>query len=97
MKDILIGGHRILTTDDIADAVLSYARVLIERRTADIVEFPSIHDGSPTLCSLLLGGAGLMAVVDAPVALAAPVGGADLALDEITRRAAALRGAEVLR
>ena len=90
MKDILIGGHRILTTDDIADAVLSYARVLIERRTADIVEFPSIHDGSPTLCSLLLGGTGLMAVVDAPVALAAPVGGADLALDEITRRADAI-------
>ena len=25
MKDILIEGHRILTTDDIADAVLAYA------------------------------------------------------------------------
>ena len=56
MKDILIEGHRILTTDDIADAVLAYARVLLERGTADIVEFPSIHDGSPTLCSLLIGG-----------------------------------------
>ena len=32
-----------------------------------------------------------MAVVDAPVALSAPVGGADLALDEIMRRAEALR------
>ncbi|MBG0718807.1 hypothetical protein G3N18_12175 [Microbacterium sp. 2C] len=91
MKDILIEGHRILTTDDIADAVLAYARVLLEHGTADIVEFPSIHDGSPTLCSLLIGGSGVMAVVDAPVALSAPVGGADLALDEIMRRAEALR------
>ena len=91
MKDILIEGHRILTTDDIADAVLAYARVLLERGTADIVEFPSIHDGSPTLCSLLIGGSGVMAVVDAPVALSAPVGGADLALDEIMRRSEALR------
>ena len=87
MKDILIEGHRILTTDDIADAVLAYARVLLERGTADIVEFPSIHDGSPTLCSLLIGGSGVMAVG----ALSAPVGGADLALDEIMRRAEALR------
>ena len=34
--------------------------MLLERGTADIVEFPSIHDGNPTLCSLLLGGSGLM-------------------------------------
>ena len=29
MKDILIGGHRILTTDDIADAVLSLSLIHI--------------------------------------------------------------------
>ena len=91
MKDILIEGHRILTTDDIADAVLSYALALRDRGGNDIVEFPSIHDGNPTLCSLLLGGSGAMAVVDAPLALSAPVGGAELAYDEITRRAEALR------
>jgi hypothetical protein len=91
MKDILIEGHRILTTDDIADAVLSYARALIERGGTDIVEFPSFHEGSPTLCSLLLGGCSMMAVVDAPMALSAPVGGAELARDEINRRTNALR------
>ena len=91
MKDILIEGHRILTTDDIADAVLSYARVLLERGSVDIVEFPSIHDGNHTVCYLLLGGLGFLAVVDAPVALSAPVSGADRARDEITRRAHALR------
>ncbi|WP_431802692.1 hypothetical protein [Microbacterium sp. bgisy203] len=91
MKDILIEGHRILTTDEIADAVLSYARALRERGGTDIVEFPSFHEGNAALCSLLLGGSGIMAVVDAPLELAAPVGGADLALDEITRRVDALR------
>ena len=53
MKDILIEGHRILTTDDIADAVLSYARALLERGGTDIVEFPSFHEGNPTLCAPL--------------------------------------------
>lgn len=91
MKDILIEGHRILTTDDIADAVISYARALLERGGTDIVEFPSFHEGNPTLCSLLLGGSGTLAVVDAPLAMASPVGGADLAYDEITRRTNALR------
>ncbi|WP_336630737.1 MULTISPECIES: hypothetical protein [unclassified Microbacterium] len=91
MKDILIEGHRILTTDEVADAVLTYARALLQHGSTDIVEFPSIHDGNPTLCSLLIGGSGLMAVVDAPMDLPAPVGGADLARDEITRRAEALR------
>lgn len=91
MKDILIEGHRILTTDAIADAVLAYARALRERGGTDIIEFPSIHDGNATLCSLLLGGSGMLAVVDAPLALSTPVGGADLALDEITRRVNALR------
>ena len=71
--------------------MVDYARVLQDHGRVDVVHFPSIHDGNPTLCSLLLGGSGLMAVVDAPLALSAPVGGADLAYDEITRRAEALR------
>ncbi len=91
MKDILIEGHRILTTDDIADAVLAYARALLTRGETDIIEFPSFHEGVPTLCSLLIGCSAVMAVVDAPMALSAPVGGADLAYDEITRRTNALR------
>lgn len=91
MKDILIEGHRILTTDEVADAVLAYARALLQHGRTDIVEFPSIHDGNPTLCALLIGGSGLIAVVEAPVALSSPVSGADRACDEITRRAEALR------
>lgn len=91
MKDILIEGHRILTTDEVADAVLNYARLLLEHNRTDIVEFPSIHDGSLTQCSILLGGAGAIAVIEASVALPPQVLGADRAHAEIARRADALR------
>ena len=41
--------------------------------------------------AILCGDLREATVVDAPLALSAPVGGADLAYDEITRRAEALR------
>ncbi len=91
MKDILIDGHRILTTDQIADAVLEYAHLLMERHQTDIVEFPSLYDGTLTQCSILLGGAGPLAVLDAVMDLPVAVDGADDACAEITRRADALR------
>ena len=90
MKDILIDGHRILTTDEVADAVIDYARVLNDHGRSDVVHFPSIHDGELSRCSVLLGG-GLLAVVEAPVAISATVLGADRACEEIVRRADALR------
>ena len=55
MKDILIDGHRILTTDEVADAVIDYARVLQDHGRSDVVHFPSIHDGELSRCSMLLG------------------------------------------
>ncbi|MGB4780084.1 hypothetical protein [Microbacterium sp.] len=90
MKDILIEGHRILTTDEVADAVIDYARVLHDRGSSDIVEFPSIHDGQLSRCSVLLGS-GPLAVIEAPVEIPAAVLGADRACAEIVRRADALR------
>lgn len=91
MKDILIDGHRILTTDEIADAVLSYARLLLERQETDIVDFPSLYDGTLSQCSVLLGGAGPLAVVDVVMDLPVVVHGAERACAEIMRRADALR------
>jgi hypothetical protein len=90
MKDILVDGHRILTSDEVADAVIDYALILAERGGADVVEFPSIHNGAQTRCALLLGG-GAIAVVEAPRELAAVLGGAERASAEIVRRADALR------
>ena len=90
MKDILIEGHRILTTDDVADAVLVYAQRLMEVGATDIVEFPSIDDGALSVCRMLLGTGIPVAVLDATTSLASDVRGADLAYEEISRRAAAL-------
>lgn len=91
MKDILIEGHRILTTDEIAAAVLDYAQSLLERGATDVVDFPGIHDGDCKQCSLLLGAATNLVLVDAPLEVSTRLGGAERASAEITRRADALR------
>jgi len=89
MKDILIEGHRILTTDAVADAVLSYAKRLLETGSTDIVEFPSIHDGAPSVCRMLLGSGIPLATLEATTALPVVIDGADRACAEIERRTAA--------
>lgn len=86
MKDILIEGHRILTTDDVAEAVLTYAQRLMESGATDIVEFPSIDAGAPSRCRMLLGNGMPLATLEATTALASDIDGADLACAEITRR-----------
>ena len=90
MKDILIDGNRILTTDAIADAVIAYAQLLLAHGQTDVVEFPSFHDGMRASCAILLGGAGTIAVIDAPMSLPDASVGSEGACEEITRRADAL-------
>lgn len=90
MKDILIEGHRILTTDDVADAVLVYAQRLMQNCSTDIVEFPSINDGAPSLCRMVLGNGMPLATLEATTALASDVDGADAACAEILRRTRSL-------
>jgi len=90
MKDILIDGHRLLTTDEIADAVIAYARALTETDDSDVVEFPTVYDGELSHCSLLLTGGTPVAVLEA-AALTPALPGADIALAEIERRVAARR------
>lgn len=90
MKDILIEGHRLLTTDGIADAVISYAQLLHAHSRSDVVDFPALHEGELSHCSLLLTPVTAVAVVDADV-LPSTLPGADGARDEIARRADALR------
>ncbi len=90
MKDILIEGHRILTTDALADAVLAYAQRLLETGSTDIVVFPSIHEGALSECRMLLGAGIPLATLQATTALASDVPGADAACIEIAHRTAAL-------
>ncbi len=91
MKDILIDGQRLLTTDAVADAVIDYARVLHTAGEFDVVDFPGIHDGEPSMCSLLLGTAGSLVVVDAQMDLTVALPDSDVACAEIARRADAMR------
>jgi hypothetical protein len=91
MKDILIDGHRFLTSDDVADAVMDYARLLHLTGGTDVVEFAGIHEGEVSRCALLLGCSGSLAVVDAGVGLPSTLSGADTDYAEIARRADALR------
>jgi len=90
VKDILIEGHRILTTDDVAEAVLVYAQRLAQTGSTDIVEFPSIDDGALSVCRMLLGSGIPVAVLDAATALTSDVLGAERACAEISRRIATL-------
>jgi len=91
MKDILIDGHRLLTTDAIADAVLDYASLLHRDGRTDVVDFPSIHDGELSRCSLLLGTCGAVAVVEAGGLPSSSLPEADQAREEIARRADRIR------
>jgi|GEM_PF-1999594 len=91
MKDILVEGHRLLTTDEIADAVIAYALALHERGDTDIVEFPIVHDGELSQCALLLGPHAAVVVLQADALLSPALPGADRACAEIERRTLALR------
>jgi len=90
MKDILIAGHRILTTDEVADAVIGYARKLVSTGRTDVVKFPTVYDGESAQCALLLGS-GSLAVVEAGVVMSPSFADAGDACAEIDRRADALR------
>lgn len=94
MKDLLISGSRLLTTDGVADAVLHYAQVLAQYGRADIVHFPALVDGVSATSWLTLGpGSGgtlaAVSVADSPIA---SLDGASEAMAEIQRRTDALGG-----
>jgi hypothetical protein len=69
MRRISTGIEQLLTTDDIAEAVLTYAGVLARANTADTIDIPILlHDGSVDRARLLLGPASQLTIVpdDAP-------------------------------
>ncbi|GAA1860563.1 hypothetical protein GCM10009796_23610 [Microbacterium koreense] len=90
MKDVVIHGTRLLTTDEVADSLLDYARVLNEFHRADTVRFPAVVDGSPRDTALALGAHAPLVVIDAPEALPVRLRGAGEAAMDIRRRTAIL-------
>jgi hypothetical protein len=75
VKDIFFAGHRVLTSDEIADAVIQYAAALVSAAGADVVTFPAFNDGEPVECSLLIGCGAQIAVMTAPAAYPGHPGG----------------------
>lgn len=64
MRRIHYAEDSIVTGDEIADAVIEYARMLAVTSTADTVELPTLHDDSVRPVRLLLGPASQMLVTE---------------------------------
>ncbi|MEU1970969.1 hypothetical protein ABZ477_04900 [Microbacterium sp. NPDC019599] len=90
MKQIVILGARIETSDDIADAVLELACALAERGRMEIVEFPCLYDSGPSMASVLLGKPYQIATVRIPGSTPGNLDGSAHLLEELRRRTAEL-------
>ncbi|ROP63451.1 hypothetical protein [Curtobacterium sp. ZW137] len=66
MKHIKYDGSIILTSDDVADAVIEYAAALAGGDRADTVAVPAVaHDGTMTTTKILIGPASEVVIEDA--------------------------------
>lgn len=89
---MIYGENKVMTGDEIAEAVLAYAAALGESGTTDIVEIPaSDADGVGTVAEVLLGPASQVMVEPAPDDELEP-DDTDL-VNELQRRTAAVGGA----
>jgi hypothetical protein len=90
MKVISYAEEHIVTTDEIANEVLAYARELGRRNSADTVDIPAVYaDGHVGEAHLLIGPSSQITVLESPpLAVEVPD---DRFLREIRRRAALIR------
>jgi hypothetical protein len=94
VRDFLVNGARVLTTDDVADAVLEYAGALAGSGKAAVVRFPAVVEGQTGLTWMTVGaGAPVLAVqfdTEVPISLE----GSEFAAHDIRRRTAHLAASE---
>lgn len=84
MKRIFHPGGSVVTGSDLADAVLSYAEALSNRRQVDVVDIPVIGDGDlPGRAQFLIGSASQLVSVTAE---AAEIELVELGTTELLRR-----------
>ena len=91
MREILVAGRALLTTDALARQLLLYARELSESGRSDVVDIPVGVDGAATTCALLIGGSTPLAAVALPGSEDGVLPGEDEALFELQRRSDDLR------
>jgi hypothetical protein len=65
MKNIRYDGSTILTSDDVADAVIEYAEALSSGGRSDTIEVPAIApDGTMTTTKILIGPSSELVIED---------------------------------
>ena len=92
MFDIFVTGARLATSDDVAEALLEYVRVLADQGRTELVSFPALLDGQPAQAWLTLGAGMPLAAVRSEPQLPLSLEGEELAAWSIRRRAAVLAG-----
>lgn len=92
MFDVYLGNVRMITTDELADAILDFSRLLVERQQTEVITFPVYSDGLPTRAKVLTGYGTPVAAIERPDDLSPELDGAELAVWDIQRRAAVLIG-----
>jgi hypothetical protein len=91
MRRISTGIEQLLTADDVAEAVLTYAGVLARANTADTIEIPIVlPDGSIDRARLLLGPASQLTIVPDGDAEDVDLEGAEAVVEDLERRTARL-------
>jgi hypothetical protein len=86
MRNILTSGASFHTTDDIADALLSYTQRLAERGQTTVVEFPALVGGFTSSAKMIIGAGLPLATVTTDDSVPMELDGADLVAWDLRRR-----------
>ena len=91
MKALLHAGYELVTTDEVADALLDYVVSLPVNQPPARVELPVLRNGQPTLAQLVLSPTTPLAITTSD-AVDVELEGADDAVNVLRRRTARLAG-----
>ncbi|KEP75670.1 hypothetical protein HR12_24925 [Microbacterium sp. SUBG005] len=91
MREIIVGGRAMLTTNALVRQLFLYASQLANVDRTDVVDFPVHVDGATTGCTLLIGAHLPLSAVTVPRTEAGTLAGEDSALFELRRRGDDLR------
>ena len=92
MRDLLVSGTRVMTSDDVAEALLDYAVELTSHHATAVARFPAIVDGQHVETQMVLGAGIPLTSVSVDPVLPVDLDGADLAAAQIRNRIWTLQG-----
>ena len=86
MFDIFTGGARVLTTDDVGDALISHVRAVAGHGSTEVVNFPGLVDGIPAVASVTVGEGIEFVALHLPDGLTGSLKGEALAVAALRQR-----------